>query len=244
MALRIKQNLVTKSGLGTISRTLSRLERRIHKITQDICAAQNLPDQAFVLRTNKMRNQVREINQALTGDTSFGSIIIRAHSAMTETQALLLRMKQLALEVSDDKEPEFGVCLKIQVDVDHLKSKVDSLVEGSDLDVKQKNLKIKKVFVTSILDPLKSSEKSEPSSLSENLQDEWITESSSIDKIELTELASDVLEIRLEDFNANTLDKAVALIDRAMNTLLLEKCKLEAIRSRFCEAASKLCLKI
>ena len=102
MALRINYNLASSSALRGLSASQDAYAKQANRLSTGLRINTAADDAAGMAVSEKLKNQVRGLNQAQRNAQDGISLIQTAEGALTETHSLLARMRELAVQSSND----------------------------------------------------------------------------------------------------------------------------------------------
>lgn len=136
MSLRINQNVVSQSTYSTLNQTSGRLEKSIEKLSSGMRINRAADDAAGLAISEKMRRQIRGLNRAVSNAQDAISMIQTAEGAMNETHSILHRMRELAIQASNDTLTS-GDRLEIQKEVVQLRDDLDRIARNTEFNTKK-----------------------------------------------------------------------------------------------------------
>ncbi|HNX76800.1 MAG TPA: flagellin [Candidatus Rifleibacterium sp.] len=136
MSLRINQNVVALSTYGSLNQTSGRLEKSIEKLSSGMRINRAADDAAGLAISEKMRRQIRGLNRAVSNAQDAISMIQTAEGAMNETHSILHRMRELAIQSSNDTLTS-GDRLEIQKEVVQLRDDLDRIARNTEFNTKK-----------------------------------------------------------------------------------------------------------
>jgi flagellin len=102
MALRINYNLASSSSQRGLSASQDAYAKQATRLSTGLRINTASDDAAGMAVSEKLKNQVRGLNQAQRNAQDGISLIQTAEGALTETHSLLARMRELAVQSSND----------------------------------------------------------------------------------------------------------------------------------------------
>jgi len=126
MALRINYNFESISAQRNLAGTQQSFFRAIEQLSSGLRINKAGDDAAGLAVSEKLKNQVRGINQAQRNAQDAVSLLQTAEGALNETHSLLARMRELAVQSSNDTLTNADR-LHIQDEVNQLLSEVDRI---------------------------------------------------------------------------------------------------------------------
>ena len=145
MALRINYNYESISAQRNLSQTQGSFFKAIEQLSSGQRINKAADDAAGLAVSEKLKNQVRGLNQAQRNAQDSISLMQVAEGALSETHNLLSRMRELSIQAANDTLTASDR-VHIQAEVDQLLSEVDriataaqfngkSLLTGSSVDL-------------------------------------------------------------------------------------------------------------
>ena len=102
MALRINYNLASSSAQRGLGASQEAYAKQANRLSTGLRINSASDDAAGMAVSEKLKNQVRGLNQAQRNAQDGISLIQTAEGALTETHSLLARMRELAVQSSND----------------------------------------------------------------------------------------------------------------------------------------------
>ncbi|MFA5597888.1 MAG: hypothetical protein WDA26_10010, partial [Pusillimonas sp.] len=136
MSLRINQNVTALSTYGNLNSISSRLEASIEKLSSGLRITKAADDAAGLAISEKMRRQIRGLDRAVLNAQDSISLIQTAEGALTETQSIIQRMRELALQSANDTLTS-NDRLEIQEEIDDLRTQVDAIANSTEFNTKK-----------------------------------------------------------------------------------------------------------
>lgn len=136
MSLRINQNVMSLSTYASLSQTSSRLEKSIQKLSSGMRINSASDDGAGLAISEKMRRQIRGLSRAVNNAQDGISMIQTAEGALNESQSILQRMRELAIQSSNDTLTS-NDRLEIQKEVSQLKDELNHISTSTEFNTKK-----------------------------------------------------------------------------------------------------------
>jgi flagellin len=136
MSMRINQNVLSLSTYSSLNMASSRLENSISKLSSGLRINSAADDAAGLAISEKMRRQIRGLERAELNAQDGISMIQTAEGALTETQSIIQRMRELALQSANDTLTS-NDRLEIQKEVEELKDQINSIAESTQFNTKK-----------------------------------------------------------------------------------------------------------
>jgi flagellin len=130
MALRINYNYESISAQRNLSSTQGSFFKAIEQLSSGLRINKAADDAAGLAVSEKLKNQVRGLNQAQRNAQDGISLLQTAEGALNETHSLLGRMRELAVQSSNDTLTNDDR-LHIQDEVNALLSEVDRIANST-----------------------------------------------------------------------------------------------------------------
>lgn len=136
MSLRINQNVMALRTYGSVSEASSRLGQSIEKLSSGLRIVGAADDAAGLAISEKMRRQIRGLSRAVSNAQDGISMIQTAEGALNESQSILQRMRELAVQSSNDTLTS-NDRLEIQKEVDQLKEELNRIANGTEFNTRK-----------------------------------------------------------------------------------------------------------
>ncbi|MCX5985247.1 MAG: flagellin [Chloroflexi bacterium] len=130
MALRINYNFESISAQRNLSSTQGSLFKAIEQLSSGLRINKASDDAAGLAVSEKLKNQVRGLNQAQRNAQDGISLLQTAEGALNETHSLLGRIRELAVQSANDTLSNSDR-LHIQDEVNQLLSEVDRIANST-----------------------------------------------------------------------------------------------------------------
>jgi flagellin len=130
MALRINYNQASIGAQQSLGRTQSAFEQAVGRLSSGLRINKAADDSAGLAVSEKLKNQVRGLNQAQRNAQDAVSLLQTAEGALTETQGLLARMRELAVQSANDTLTN-NDRVHIQNEVNQLVSEIDRIAQST-----------------------------------------------------------------------------------------------------------------
>ena len=96
MGMRINQNVLSQSTYMSLNQASNRMENSISKLSSGLRINSAADDAAGLAISEKMRRQIKGLERAELNAQGGISMIQTAEGALTETQSIIQRMRELA----------------------------------------------------------------------------------------------------------------------------------------------------
>lgn len=136
MSLRINQNVLAIGTYSSVAQTSSRLEKSIQKLSSGLRINGASDDAAGLAISEKMRRQIRGLSRAVLNAQDGISMIQTAEGALNESQSILHRMRELAIQSSNDTLTS-NDRLEIQKEVVQLKDDLNRIARNTEFNTKK-----------------------------------------------------------------------------------------------------------
>lgn len=136
MSLRVNQNVLSLQTYSNLTKTSSRLEKSIQKLSSGMRINSAADDAAGLAISEKMRRQIRGLNRAALNAQDGISMIQTAEGALNESQSIIQRMRELAIQASNDTLTS-NDRLEIQKEVNQLRSEIDRISRSTEFNTKK-----------------------------------------------------------------------------------------------------------
>jgi flagellin-like hook-associated protein FlgL len=136
MALRINTNVTALVSHRNLVHNDERLSSSIEKLSSGLRINRAADDAAGLTISEKLRTQVRGINRAILNVQDGISMIQTAEGALNETHSMLQRMRELAIQASNDTLTTTDR-LEIQKEIQQLKEDIDRIAYGTEFNTKK-----------------------------------------------------------------------------------------------------------
>jgi flagellin len=134
--MRINQNVLSQSTYSSLSQAGNRLESSISKLSSGLRINSAADDAAGLAISEKMRRQIRGLERAELNAQDGISMVQTAEGALGETQSIIQRMRELALQSANDTLTS-NDRLEIQNEVEELKTQIDSIAQSTQFNTKK-----------------------------------------------------------------------------------------------------------
>ncbi|MGI6096703.1 MAG: flagellin, partial [Dethiobacteria bacterium] len=131
--MRINQNLSALNAYRNLVNTDNALNRNLERLSSGLRINRAADDAAGLAISEKMRGQIRGLNQAIRNAQDGISLIQTAEGALNETHAILQRMRELAVQsATDTNTPEDRA--EIQKEIDQLAEELTRIGETTEFN--------------------------------------------------------------------------------------------------------------
>ena len=134
--MRIMSNIPALQSYNALSQTNSALQKSINRLSTGLRINSAADDAAGLAISEKMRAQIRGLDQAASNAQDGISMIQTAEGALNETHSILQRMRELSVQASNDTltQQDRGY---IQLEVDQLKEEVTRISNTTQFNKKK-----------------------------------------------------------------------------------------------------------
>lgn len=136
MSLRINTNVLSIQTYGNVAKNSNRLESSIEKLSSGLRINRAADDAAGLAISEKMRRQIRGLNRAVLNAQDGISMIQTAEGALNETHSILHRMRELAIQSSNDTLTSADR-LEIQKEVEQLRDDLNRISRNTEFNTKK-----------------------------------------------------------------------------------------------------------
>ena len=136
MSLRINQNVTSLATYSNLNRSSSRMDSSIKKLSSGLRINSAADDAAGLAISEKMRSQIRGLNRAKLNCQDGMSMIQTAEGGLNETESIIQRMRELALQASNDTLTS-NDRLEIQKEINQLRDAIDDIADSTEYNTKK-----------------------------------------------------------------------------------------------------------
>ena len=136
MSFRIGSNAVSLSAYSNLNRTSNNLSHSIGKLSSGRRINSASDDAAGLAISEKMRSQISGLNRARLNAQDGASMIQTAEGGLGETQSIIQRMRELAIQGSNDTLTS-NDRLEIQKEIKQLTSAIDDIANTTEFNTKK-----------------------------------------------------------------------------------------------------------
>jgi flagellin len=131
--MRINNNMMAQNAHRYLSSASGRMSKSLEKISSGLRINSAADDAAGLAISEKMRAQISGLEQAATNAQNGISLIQTAEGALNETHSILQRMRQLAVNSSNDTNTETDRA-EIQKEVDELATELSRISDTTEFN--------------------------------------------------------------------------------------------------------------
>ncbi len=136
MSLRINNNLTSLDAYNKMSKASNRMEKSIGKLSSGLRITSAADDAAGLAISEKMKSQIRSINRARFNAQDGVSMLQTAEGGLAETENMLQRMRELAVQASNDTLTSSDR-LEINKEIGQLRNSIDDLSRTTEFNTKK-----------------------------------------------------------------------------------------------------------
>lgn len=136
MSLRVNHNATALSTYSSLNRTSSSLEKSIARLSSGMRINSAADDAAGLAISEKMRSQITGLNRAKLNAQDGVSFIQTAEGGLNQTESILQRMRELALQAANDTLTS-NDRLEIQKEINQLASAIDDISNSTEYNTKK-----------------------------------------------------------------------------------------------------------
>ncbi|MDQ0299546.1 flagellin [Salibacterium salarium] len=215
--MKINSNIQALNAYRNLNQNQTELSKNLEKLSSGLRINKASDDAAGLAISEKMRSQIRGLDQAERNAMDGVSLIQTAEGAMQEVNSMLQRMRELSVQSANDSNSESDR-EQIQKEIDALTDEVDNISENTEFNTK------------SLLNP-DSSGAGGSGQLSLSFQ----IGPNSDQTIELNISGMDSETLNIDNVDVGTQSGASAAIstfDEAINTVTSARSELGAVQNR------------
>lgn len=136
MSLRVNNNLTSLDAYNKMSKASNRMEKSIGKLSSGLRITSAADDAAGLAISEKMKSQIKSINRAKFNAQDGVSMLQTAEGGLAETENMLQRMRELAIQASNDTLTSSDR-LEIQKEIGQLRNSIDDLSKTTEFNTKK-----------------------------------------------------------------------------------------------------------
>jgi flagellin-like hook-associated protein FlgL len=136
MAIVVNHNIPALQSYNAVTATSSALQKSIGRLSTGLRVNSAADDAAGLAISEKMRAQIRGLDQGVRNAQDGVSMIQTAEGALSETHSILQRMRELAVQSANDAltQQDRGY---IQLEIDQLKEEIDRIANTTQFNKKK-----------------------------------------------------------------------------------------------------------
>lgn len=131
----INNNVTAKNAYRNVSDINAKLSKSIERLSSGERVNRAGDDAAGLAISEKMRAQIRGLDMATKNAQNGISLIQTAEGALFETHAIIQRMRELAIQASNDTNT-INDRMKIQLEMDKLRQELDRIAEATEYNTR------------------------------------------------------------------------------------------------------------
>ncbi len=129
MGLRINQNIAAMNAYRNLTVTDNQMSKSLEKLSSGFRINRAADDAAGLSISEGLRSQVRGLNMAVRNAQDGISVVQTAEGALTETHSILQRMRELAVQASNDGAADADAKTAAQAEVTELVSELNRIAD-------------------------------------------------------------------------------------------------------------------
>ncbi|WP_114151185.1 flagellin Hag [Bacillus spizizenii] len=226
--MRINHNIAALNTLNRLSSNNSASQKNMEKLSSGLRINRAGDDAAGLAISEKMRGQIRGLEMASKNSQDGISLIQTAEGALTETHAILQRMRELTVQAGNTGTQD-------ATDLQAIQDEMDSLIEEIGGQDGSKGIADRTQFNGKNLLDGSFSEASGKKLTFQIGANGGQQLSVNIESMKAADLGSDAIkikDIKVTDFTTNSFDDQLAAIDAATNQVSAQRAKLGAVQNR------------
>ena len=134
--MRINTNLSALNAYRNLSMTDSRLNKSLERLSSGLRINRAADDAAGLAISEKMRGQIRGLNQATRNAQDGISLMQTAEGALNENHSILQRMRELAVQAASDTLTSSDR-IEIQKEIEQLRSEMNRIASSTEFNTKK-----------------------------------------------------------------------------------------------------------
>ncbi|MDM5303417.1 flagellin Hag [Bacillus vallismortis] len=226
--MRINHNIAALNTLNRLSSNNNASSKNMEKLSSGLRINRAGDDAAGLAISEKMRGQIRGLEMASKNSQDGISLIQTAEGALTETHAILQRMRELTVQAGNTGTQD-------TTDLQAIQDEMDSLIEEIGGQDGSKGIADRTQFNGKNLLDGSFSESSGNKLTFQIGANGGQQLSVNIESMKAADLGSDAIkikDIKVTDFTTNSFDDQLAAIDAATNQVSAQRAKLGAVQNR------------
>ncbi|MGG1246456.1 flagellin Hag [Bacillus spizizenii] len=226
--MRINHNIAALNTLNRLSSNNNAGSKNMEKLSSGLRINRAGDDAAGLAISEKMRGQIRGLEMASKNSQDGISLIQTAEGALTETHAILQRMRELTVQAGNTGTQD-------ATDLQAIQDEMDSLIEEIGGQDGSKGIADRTQFNGKDLLDGSFSEASGKKLTFQIGANGGQQLSVNIESMKAEDLGSDAIkikDIKVTDFTTNSFDDQLAAIDAATNQVSAQRAKLGAVQNR------------
>ncbi|MGM0652775.1 MAG: flagellin, partial [Bacillota bacterium] len=134
--MRINTNLSALNAYRNLNMTDNRLSKSLERLSSGLRINRAADDAAGLAISEKMRGQIRGLNQATRNAQDGISLMQTAEGALNETHSILQRMRELAVQAASDTLTSSDR-IEIQREIEQLNGEMDRISSSTEFNTKK-----------------------------------------------------------------------------------------------------------
>lgn len=136
MSLRINQNVLAMRAFGSLQQTDDRLSQAVERLSTGLRINRAADDPTGLAVSERLRRQIRGLSRASLNGQDALSLVQTAEGAMNETQSILQRMRELAVQAGNDVLASSDR-LEIQNEITTLRDDINRISRGTEFNTRR-----------------------------------------------------------------------------------------------------------
>ncbi|MCY7973908.1 flagellin Hag [Bacillus inaquosorum] len=226
--MRINHNIAALNTLNRLSSNNNASSKNMEKLSSGLRINRAGDDAAGLAISEKMRGQIRGLEMASKNSQDGISLIQTAEGALTETHAILQRMRELTVQAGNTGTQD-------ATDLQAIQDEMDSLIEEIGGQDGSKGIADRTQFNGKNLLDGSFSEASGKKLTFQIGANGGQQLSVNIESMKAADIGSDAIkikDIKVTDFTTNSFDDQLGAIDAATNQVSAQRAKLGAVQNR------------
>jgi len=134
--MRINTNLAALNAYRNLEMTDNRLNQSLERLSSGLRINKAADDAAGLAISEKMRGQIRGLDQATRNAQDGISLIQTAEGALNETHSILQRMRELSVQAANDTLTSTDR-IEIQEEIEQLSGEIDRIASSTEFNTKR-----------------------------------------------------------------------------------------------------------
>ncbi|MFA9556020.1 flagellin [Evansella sp. AB-rgal1] len=134
--MKINNNIQALNSYRNLYQNQMKTSKNLEKLSSGLRINRAADDAAGLAISEKMRSQIRGLKQAERNALDGISLMQTSEGAMQEVHSMLQRMRELAVQASNDTNTEYDR-EQIQKEIDQLKLEIDSISEKTEFNTRK-----------------------------------------------------------------------------------------------------------
>ncbi|MDA1476549.1 flagellin Hag [Bacillus changyiensis] len=219
--MRINHNIAALNTLNRLSSNNSASQKNMEKLSSGLRINRAGDDAAGLAISEKMRGQIRGLEMASKNSQDGISLIQTAEGALTETHAILQRMRELMVQAGNTGTQQAEDLTAIDAEMDALVSEIDGISSRTEFNGKKL---LDGSFASGTGDLIFQ--------IGANAGQQLTVNVGSMASTVLGSAAVKVSALNVTDFTTNNFDAQLAGIDAAIGQVSTQRANLGAVQNR------------